>query len=359
MHYIGNGDTNGDNGDKYFFMKVFMIMLLIVIIVVFGGIETLKSPLKEVIINDSGSIITLKTKELTVGDFLKQNNIDIREQDYISTAPEEKLLIQKTNEIFIKRAIPIYINVDGSELDVLTHKTSIREVLDESKIELSESDRLEGAEIDSTVYPGMNLRIVRIKEDLIIEKKPISYKVERRPNQRLDQGIEKTVREGKEGVQELLYRVVYEDGELKSKELVKETVANTPVNKLVEYGTVSKYTCARGETFRYKKVLDMRATAYTSSFKDTGKNPDHPQFGITYTGIKAKRGIIAVDPKVIPLGTRVYVEGVGKTPDYGFALAADIGGGVKGNIIDIYVNTQAEADGWGIKKVKVYILSDD
>ena len=64
----------------------------------------------------------------------------------------------------------------------------------------------------------------------------------------------------------------------------------------------------------------MRATAYTSSFKDTGENPGHPEFGITYTGIKAKKGIIAVDPNVIPLGTRVYVECSGNIPDYGFAF---------------------------------------
>ena len=156
-----------------------------------------------------------------------------------------------------------------------------------------------------------------------------------------------------------MYRVVYEDGVLVTKELVQESVVSAPINKIIEYGTVAQYTTARGETFRYSKVLNMRATAYTSSYKDTGKTPDHPAFGITYTGIKARRGIIAVDPKVIPLGTRVYVEGVGKTPDYGYALAADIGGAIKGDLIDLYFETQEEADNWGLRKVRVYILSED
>ncbi|NSW89744.1 MAG: DUF348 domain-containing protein [Firmicutes bacterium] len=353
MEYFGNGNIN-----KYFFIKVAMIILFTVIVTMLGGMEALTLPLREVVINDNGSIITLKTKKLTVGDALEQNGINIRCEDYIYPSPEEKLLTEKTNTVFIKRAIPICVNVDGAKLEILTHNTTLREVLEENQIEVNESDRIEGAGIDQPVFPGMNVKIVRIKEDLIIEKEPISYIVERRPNQRLDQGVEKTVREGKEGIRELLYRVVYEDGVLKTKELVKETIASAPVNKLVEYGTIAKYTTARGETFRYSKVLDMRATAYTSSYKDTGKNPDHPHFGITYTGIKAKRGIIAVDPKVIPLGSRVYVEGVGKTPDYGFALAADIGGAIKGNLIDLYFETQEEADGWGIKKVRVYILSE-
>ncbi len=351
MNHIGSGN-------KYLFAQVLIIMILVVIITVFGGMEVLEEPLKEVTINDNGSIITLITKELTVGKVLEKSDINIREQDYIYPNPEERLISEKTNEIFVKRATSISVNVDDTKLDILTHKTSIREVFEEKQIEFGESDRLEGAEIDDPVYPGMNLKIVRVKEDLIIEKQPITFTVEKRPNKRLEQGVEKTVREGKEGVREFLYKVVYEDGELKSKELVKEAIASAPVNKLVEYGTVAKYTTARGESFRYKQVIDMRSTAYTASFKDTGKNPDHPQFGVTYTGIKAKRGVIAVDPKVIPLGTRVYIEGVGKTPDYGYALAADIGGGVKGNMIDLYVDTQQEADGWGIRKVKVYILSD-
>jgi len=353
MHYIGNGN-------KYLFVQVFVIIVLTVTITVFGGMEALKLPLKEVVINDNGSLIILKTRESTVEGVLEKNGINIREKDYIYPIPEERLLTEKANEIFIKRAASICISVGDAKLDILTHKANIREVFEENQIEFGESDRLEGAEIDDPVYPGMNmnLRVVRVKEDLITEKQPISFTVEKRPNQRLDQGIEKTVREGKEGVREFLYKVVYEDGELKSKELIKETVTSVPVNKLMEYGTVTRYTTSRGESFRYGKVIDMRATAYTSSFKDTGKNPGHPHFGITYTGIKAKRGVIAVDPKVIPLGTRVYIEGVGKTPDYGYALAADIGGSVKGNLIDLYVDTQEEADSWGMRKVKVYILSD-
>ncbi|NLC68800.1 MAG: DUF348 domain-containing protein, partial [Clostridiaceae bacterium] len=257
------------------------------------------------------------------------------------------------------RAVPVYISVDGAVLEILTHSITVEDVLNENNIKIDDDDRIEGAVLEDRVFRGMCINIVRVEENLIIESEPISYKVEKRPNQRLDQGVERKVREGKEGIRELLYRVVYEDGVLKTKELVKETIATAPVNELIEYGTIAAYTTSRGETFRYSKVLDMRATSYTSSFKDTGKNPDHPQFGITYTGIKARRGIIAVDPKVIPLGTRVYVECLGNTPDYGFALAADIGGAIKGDLIDLYFETQEEVDKWGLKKVRVYILAED
>lgn len=316
-------------------------------------------PLKEVTINDNGSVISVKTRKLTVGEVLEQNGINLLPEDYISPSTGEKLLAGAINEIYIKRAVPVYISVDGAVLEILTHSITVEDVLNENNIKIDDDDRIEGAVLEDRVFRGMCINIVRVEENLIIESEPISYKVEKRPNQRLDQGVERKVREGKEGIRELLYRVVYEDGVLKTKELVKETIATAPVNELIEYGTIAAYTTSRGETFRYSKVLDMRATSYTSSFKDTGKNPDHPQFGITYTGIKARRGIIAVDPKVIPLGTRVYVECLGNTPDYGFALAADIGGAIKGDLIDLYFETQEEVDKWGLKKVRVYILAED
>lgn len=92
-----------------------------------------------------------------------------------------------------------------------------------------------------------------------------------------------------------------------SREFVGETIVKEPVSRIVEYGTVPNFITSRGDRVRYSKVLNMRATAYTNSFEDCGKNPGDPGYGITYTGMTARTGIIAVDPKVIPLGSKVYV----------------------------------------------------
>jgi uncharacterized protein YabE (DUF348 family) len=349
---------NIGSGNKYLFMQVIIIIVIVASVIVFEGISVLGTSIKEVVINDDGSEIILKTKDLTIEEVISKNGINIRKEDNVYPDKEKLLSFKETNNIIIKRAVLVTVIVDNKRLDIFTHNTIIKDIFEENQIEFGDEDILEGAKIDDSIYPGVTLRIIRVKEDLIKEEQILTFTVEKRPNQRLDQGIEKTVRQGKEGVKEFLYKVVYEDGELKSKELVKETIVIAPTNELVEYGTISKYTSSRGESFRYKQVLDMNSTAYTASFKDTGKGPDHPHYGLTYTGIKAKRGIVAVDPKVIPLGTKLYIEGVGKVADYGYALAADIGGAVKNNMIDLYVETQKEADGWGIKKVKVYILAD-
>ncbi|SDF40776.1 3D domain-containing protein [Sporolituus thermophilus] len=105
----------------------------------------------------------------------------------------------------------------------------------------------------------------------------------------------------------------------------------------------------RDAPVRYKQILDIVATAYAPGPHDNGKWGN-----LTHIGTQVRPGIIAVDPKVIPLGTRVYIE----FPDgHGmYAVAEDTGGAIKGNRIDIAMWTVAEAYNFGIQKVKVYIL---
>ena len=101
-----------------------------------------------------------------------------------------------------------------------------------------------------------------------------------------------------------------------------------------------------------QKVLTSTLTAYTSGAESTGKTPSHPAYGITKSGVKASEGrTIAVDPKVIPLGTTVFIEGVG------IRKAEDIGSAIKGSKIDVYMEDVDEAIDFGVKKnVKVYVL---
>ncbi|MCC2683653.1 MAG: hypothetical protein K0R75_552 [Paenibacillaceae bacterium] len=105
---------------------------------------------------------------------------------------------------------------------------------------------------------------------------------------------------------------------------------------------------------RIVKVLSTTLTAYTAGYESTGKTASHPGYGITYSGSRAEEGrTIAVDPKVIPLGTTVMIEGVG------IRKAEDIGSAVRGSRIDVFMNDLQEARKFGVKKdVKVYVLAD-
>lgn len=103
-------------------------------------------------------------------------------------------------------------------------------------------------------------------------------------------------------------------------------------------------------------TVKVTATGYTAGYESTGKKPGHPQYGITYSGVKVKRdrntlSTIAADPKVFPLGSILYI------PDYGYGIVADIGSAIKGPKIDLYFTTTKQVfKEWGKKDVEVQVI---
>jgi 3D (Asp-Asp-Asp) domain-containing protein len=96
------------------------------------------------------------------------------------------------------------------------------------------------------------------------------------------------------------------------------------------------------------------ATGYTAGVESTGKTPDHPEYGITYSGVRVKRDLystIAADLNIFPIGTILFI------PGYGYGVVADKGGAIKGNRLDLYYDTVEDVyKYWGKKKVQVYIV---
>jgi len=138
-----------------------------------------------------------------------------------------------------------------------------------------------------------------------------------------------------------------------AREVVSENIIS-PIEKIVDIGTANLGDLAdvTAEDFHYFKHITMEATAYTANYSCTGKKPDDPWFGITASGRRVEHGIVAIDRSIIPFGTRLYVEG------YGFAIAADVGGAIRGNRIDLYMYSIEDALRFGRRQVSVWILDE-
>ena len=183
---------------------------------------------------------------------------------------------------------------------------------------------------------------------------PVNFNTVKKLNPSLEAGDTRTVREGVQGEKKATYRVKYEKGVEVSRELVFELVTAAPIDKIVEYGNkfASKDAPVNTGKLDYKYVITCEATAYDLSPEENGGYA-----GQSATGVPLDKGVIAVDPRVIPLGSRVYIEALDGSWSYGYAVAADTGGAIKGNRVDLCYRTQYECVQFGRRQCRVYVLS--
>jgi 3D (Asp-Asp-Asp) domain-containing protein len=242
---------------------------------------------------------------------------------------------------------PVSVSVrDGNrELVLTTRQATVAKALAEHAIRLDSLDQVVPA-VDTPVSADLAITIIRIEEKNRVAENPLSFPQETRRDNQLPAGERKIVQTGQTGIEKETIREVYQNGALASQETVSREVVKPPVPEITAVGS-GNIVSRGGKTFRYSGVLAMLATAYDPGWISNGKWAGYP----TADGIhQVEKGVVAVDPRVIPLGTRLYVEG------YGYAIAADTGGAIKGNRIDLAFNTYEEAIQFGMKDVKVYIL---
>lgn len=181
-----------------------------------------------------------------------------------------------------------------------------------------------------------------------IKKVKLAYTKKVVKNPKMEKGTLKVVRKGKTGEKKVTMKVAYRDGKAISRKVASVKITKHPVNKITMKGTKKKAIASRGGSIVYRRAFVANASAYWAG--SCGKKAGSAGYGITASGARLKKGIVAVDPRVIPLGTWLYVEG------YGVALAADTGSAIKGNRIDLGFATASQSINFGRKNLKVFIL---
>lgn len=311
-----------------------------------GGMEILLEPAHYVAVVTDGKIDEYITTARTVGEFLEEHDIQLTEYDDIS----EDVLTEINGDLglIINKAFAVKL-VDGEDVGAYwTTGETVQDLLKKYDITLNEYDKIE-PEIDEQVKKGTNITITRVEKKKEEVEEAIPFETEEKNDNSLLKGKSKVVTEGQDGVALKTYEITYENGEEVNRELVEEETVEPSTNKVVAVGTKVEKKKAPKATPAPKggKTFIMESTAY---------GPDcNGCSGRTAYGININKSpmpkVVAVDPNVIPLGTRVWVEG------YGEAIAGDTGGAIKGNRIDVLVKSEAyAASHWGRKNVKVKIL---
>lgn len=309
--------------------------------------------------NPKKVVTTFKTN---IKDVLDENGFVLNEGDKLSVGENVRLTDGMDIEIF--RVMSVSVIAKGEKKEYKTTKRMVGEILSELGIAAKDTDKITPGYYEKA-EPFSEISYVELREETYSVKEEIPYESVERINKGLSEGAQKITQKGAPGEKEVIYKISYEDGVEISREKVGENVVKEPVKRITEVAPrkYENYTLASNGSIRtsrsgelaYSKVLSMNATAYDAS--SCGKVPGQRGYGITASGRVAQYGIVAVDPRVIPLGTKLYIESADGSYVYGTAIAADTGGAIKGNRIDLCFNTNREAINFGRKNVKVYVLN--
>ncbi len=233
--------------------------------------------------------------------------------------------------------VTVTIAVDGGTRTVTAAPDSVAELLAREQIQLGELDRV-SPPLTQCLQEGLTVTVSRVTRRLVTATEEVAPPSARRYDHRVSREVE--LHPGRPGERQVVYEVWQLDGKETARTVVSSRVTRQPQARHVVAGGRATLPSRGGRPFT------MVATGYDPGPRSCGRYAS----GRTAIGLRAGRGVAAVDPRVIPLGTRLYIEG------YGPAVAADVGGAIKGGRIDLCFDTYREALSWGRRTVRVYVL---
>ena len=269
---------------------------------------------------------TIHTLAETVGEALRDAQITIYLGDEVQ--PSLGSQVSSGLRVFIRRSTPVSLLADGVLYKTRTQSENVGDVLTEIGVGLTGLDEV-SPPLSADLYPDMQIQIVRVREEIEVEEEIAPFGTEWVGDR--DLPIDTIIdRPGAEGIARRRFRVLLRDGQVVERELEDVWVAQEPRNRVRVYGQKIEpktFVAEDGQEITYWRTIRMRATSYSAS--TAGVSPSVRWYGVTRTGDRMRKGVVAVDPRIIPLRTKVYV------PGYGFGDALDTGGNIQFRRIDL------------------------
>lgn len=305
---------------------------------------------------------TIKTRVSNVNELLEEEGINISEADKLNVPVHAE--VNNNDEIILTRGKQVTIKTNQGEQVVNVTEADAADALVEAGYIPGEYD-----EISSE---GDTIELIEVTHDEEIQKESVPHEVEYVEDSDLPEGETAVISEGQDGVKEIKNKVTYRNGEEVSREVISEEITVEPENRVIAKGTAkptpvpAKKSASKASSsssvsvndtagtvngMKYSKKITMTATAYSTSPSENGG------YTVSAMGNPLGYGIVAVDPSVVPLGSKVYVTSADGSWTYGVASAEDTGGAIKGNKIDLCYNSSvSEVNQFGRRSCVVYIL---
>lgn len=316
-------------------------------------IESVREPvIKTVVLDINGEKRAVLFNGGTVAEFLESNGVKAGKNQIVIPALNTK--ITGDTIVMVRDAKPVEVTADGKTRTMVLSLGNVTESLQLAGVALGSEDIL-SVKRDAKVEGIDKLTIRRVTYSRVTETAAIPFEKVSENSDKVELGETKVSVKGQDGEKKIIKKVKYIDGKAASEEVISETVTKNPVNEVTLIGTkgagttggAGTFTDSNGVSVSYKEVLTGSGTAYTA-----------PAGASTATGVPAYHGGVAVNPDLIPYGSKLYVESTDGSFVYGYCTAVDTGGALEDGsaIVDVFYDTYDECVNWGRRDVNVYVI---
>ena len=308
---------------------------------------------KTYVITDGDRVVTYTTFATDPAEVLGEAGLSLEAYDSFTT--------QGDSAITINRAQTVTIRYYGKEMEAASNGETVGQLLARLGLDTASEDHLSHS-MDTPVSDGMLLTVDRVVSRQETYTKNVPHRVNRCDDASLPEAMEEILVEGRDGELLCTANVTYVNGVEVSREVTSEKVTIAPIAEVIAVGTGAAVETEEkelvigdgyiklptGEVLTYTRTDTVRATAYTHT--DPGCDT------ITATGTTVHMGTVAVDPRFIPYGTRMFIVSNDGEYVYGLAVAEDCGGAIKRDRMDLYFPTYEECIQFGFRSCTIYFL---
>lgn len=286
---------------------------------------------------------------------------DLTADVFLTDSSAELVSREDGNDLLLSAGQDVTVTYQDAATSAVSREETVSQLLSRLGIQPSPLEMVSVAFLDSGVEINISSELVFYEHVSTVTEHEVVYQYN---NQKPD-WYENVIQEGSDGEYSETYEIIYQDGVETARQLI-DVVDTQPVPAIIEKGTIANFannsdpvasintnddgsgtiTLENGQVLTFSEARTMKGTAYTAGEGKVGT--------ITATGTTVRLGVVAVDRKVLPLGTKVYVVSNDGQYTYGFAIAEDTG--VRGNMIDLYMNTYNDCIQFGVRDCTVYVL---
>ena len=310
--------------------------------------SSVEGPSKTVTLVRNGQPVALHTRAATVNDLFHEQFIERTAEDALDVDPSS--IVTEGETIHYRAAVTVTLVVDEIPQTVRTTADTVGAMLGREHVAFDRHDRISPAATE-TIASEQTIHLDHVDSWVETQRRSIAPPVKHLVSWNLALGHIKVMQNGAPGVREVSYTVTRASANRSqtTRSMLAQRIIRQPRTRVVAAG-IGEYSAlaalARrgfdGTISLAKAAMTMVATAYTANCNGCS--------GTTASGQRAGHGIVAVDPRVIPLGSHLYI------PGYGHAVAGDTGGSIRGNRVDLGFNSDADAMQFGRRPVTVYVL---